>query len=166
MVSYILFNMFVCLFVCLVFFSINFYPFLLHFWPSLPCTSQWGKFSSSKFCISDFRIKIYTKFQSGKHIILYILANYFFFDTKLSTKPRSGGILNPVVSVTVRHDSDINLGLRKVKMSVLKKVKEKSLLVNHLLKQQKQSISKNFTVAFLLVQGDMSWYKNPFLFYL
>ena len=64
------------------FFTINFYPFL-HFWPSLPCTSQWGKFSSSKFCISDFIIEIYTKFQSGKHIIFYILANFFlnFFFT-------------------------------------------------------------------------------------
>ena len=76
------------------FFTINFYPFLLHFCPSLPCTSQWGKFSSSKFCISDFRIEIYTKFQSGKHIIFYILAN-FFFHTKCPRNP--GQILNPVV---------------------------------------------------------------------
>ena len=76
------------------FFAINFYPFLLHFWPSLPCTSQWGKFSSSKFCISDFRIEIYTKFQSGKRIIFYILAN-FFFHTKCLRNP--GQILNPVL---------------------------------------------------------------------
>ena len=58
----------------------------------MPCTSQWGKFSSSKFCISDFRIEIYTKFQSGKHIILYILAN-FIFHTKCPRNP--GQILNP-----------------------------------------------------------------------
>ena len=73
------------------FFTINFYPFL-HFWPSLPCTSQWGKFLSSKFCISDFRIEIYTKFQSGKHIIFYILANFFFnffFSHQMSAKPWS-----------------------------------------------------------------------------
>ena len=84
------------------FFTINFYPFL-HFWPSLPCTSQWGKFLSSKFCISDFRIEIYTKFQSGKHIFFLLYSIFwptfffstFFFHTKCLRNP--GQILNPVI---------------------------------------------------------------------
>ena len=44
----------------------------------MPCTSQWGKFSSSRLCIFDFRNEIYTKFQSRKHVLFYILAIFIF----------------------------------------------------------------------------------------
>ena len=63
----------------LIFYT-DFFPFLPHFWHFLPCTSQWGKFSSSKFCISDFRIEIYIELDLHwkTHHFLYFGKPFYF----------------------------------------------------------------------------------------
>ena len=60
------------------FFNNQFWSFQAQFRTYLPCTSQWGKFSSSRLCIFDFRNEIYTKFQSRKHVLFHILAIFIF----------------------------------------------------------------------------------------
>ena len=60
------------------FFNNQFWSFQAQFRTYLPCTSQWGKFSSSRLCIFDFRNEIHTKFQSRKHVLFYILAIFIF----------------------------------------------------------------------------------------
>ena len=53
-------------------------PFLTHFWPSVLCTSQWGKIQVQNFVFLTSEGGIYTKFQSGKHVLFYILGNFIF----------------------------------------------------------------------------------------
>ena len=43
-----------------------------------PVQSYGGKNSSSKFCISDFRIEIYTQFWSRKHVLFLFLRHFTF----------------------------------------------------------------------------------------
>ena len=66
-----------------IYFDNQFWSFQVQFQTYLPCTSQWGKFSSSRLCIFDFRNEMYTKFQSRKHFLFYILT-IFIFSTLLA----------------------------------------------------------------------------------
>ena len=74
MVSYILFSIF--------FFYDKFLPIFTTFLTLTALYKSMGK-------IFKFEIEIYTKFQSRKHIIFYILANFFFLSHQMSAKPGS-----------------------------------------------------------------------------
>ena len=77
-----------------IFFYDQFLPIFTTFLTLTALYKSMGKIFKFKMLHSDFRIEICTKFQPGKHIIFYILAN-FFFHTKC---PRNlGRILNPVI---------------------------------------------------------------------
>ena len=73
------------------FFTINFYPFL-HFWPSLPCTSQWGNFQVQNFAFLTSELKSTLNFSLEN--ILYSIFwptffKTFFFSHQMSAKPWS-----------------------------------------------------------------------------
>ena len=68
-----------CLFLCVSTMLTAYFPIFTHFWLFVPCTSKWGKISSSECCISDFRIELFTRFQCGKNLPMFWII--FFLHT-------------------------------------------------------------------------------------
>ena len=83
----------------IIFFNNQFWSFQAQFRTYLPCTSQWGKFSSSRLCIFDFRNEVYTKFQSRKHVLLYILAIFIFPPFWQSNTTRISNLVVPTLKL-------------------------------------------------------------------